>query len=68
MGDSCLPENRAIEPFASSTPVLAQEGRLGQAADRNCSGIQCAEGSGSAMVTFKQKQPGAWFLMHATEE
>ncbi|KZR74577.1 hypothetical protein [Prochlorococcus marinus] len=39
MGDSCLPENRAIEPCASSTSVLAQEGRLGQAADRDCSGL-----------------------------
>ncbi len=40
LGDSCLPENRVIEPCASSTPVLAQEGRLGQAADGDCSGLQ----------------------------
>ena len=40
LGDSCLPENRAIEPCTSSTPVLAQEGRLGQAADGDCSGLQ----------------------------
>ncbi|KZR68764.1 hypothetical protein PMIT1313_02388 [Prochlorococcus marinus str. MIT 1313] len=66
LGDSCLLENRAIRPFASSTPVLAQEGRLGQAADGDCSGLQCSAGSGSAMVTVKQGQPCAWFLMHAT--
>ena len=39
MGDSCLPENRAIGTFASNTSVLAQEGRLGQAADRDFSGL-----------------------------
>ncbi len=40
LGDSCLPEKRAIKPCASSTPALTQEGRLGQVADGDCSGLQ----------------------------
>ena len=28
VGGSCLPEDRAIEPFVFSVPVLSQEGRL----------------------------------------
>ena len=56
MGDSRLPENRAIEPFASSTPVLAQACRLGQVIGSDCSDLQFSKGSGSAMVLVKQGQ------------
>ena len=51
VGDSCLPENRAIEPFAHNTPVLAQEGCLGQVVAGDCSNLQCSEGSLMAMKT-----------------
>lgn len=58
VGDSCLPENRAIEPLASSTTVLVQRGWLGQVPGGDSSDHQCAEGSGSVMVTVKQGQHG----------
>ena len=59
LGDSCLPENRAIEPYASSTPVLAQTGRLGQAIGSDCSDLQRSKESGSAMVPVKQGLPAS---------
>ena len=56
VGDSCLPENRAIEPFMPSIPVLVQEGRLGQVVAGDCSNLQYSEGSGSAMGTWNCKR------------
>ncbi len=58
MGDSCLPENRAIGAFASNTPVLAQACRLGQVIGSDCSDLQFSKGTGSAMVLVKQGQHG----------
>ena len=59
LGDSCLPENRVIEPCASSTPVLAQTGCLGQPIGSDCSDLQRSKESGSAMVLVKQGQHGS---------
>ena len=58
LGDSCLPENRAIEPFASSTPVLTQAGCLGQVIGSDCFDLKCSKESRSAMVLVKQVQHG----------
>ena len=52
VGDSCLPENRATEPFSANTYVLVQEDCLGQVVDGGYSDLQCSKGSGNVMGTM----------------